>query len=586
MQSSPFGSRGIVLLFLLALGQIAIGQAHAAPASTFPINRVRYFPAAEREQAMVGGKITGSNVSEREGFEPLAEITSAPAAGKWSEITFPNTKLYRWIRYEAPPGSHGNVAELEFYSGEKLMPGKNFGSFGWIGLHNWPRATDKKTDTYFDSDIADGQYVGIDVGEAATAQMPRMLPPPGDEEHQGGLDIELRCNTPGAVVRYSFTARPDSGSGQIYDKKIHLDRLTTLFAAAFKEGMPPSPIASGTYFAGTAPKPGLHTMHIGNSLTGSLSPLPMYARAAGYLHDFHSWTKDGQTTPNFWDTTQNKNKAEWDKEFSAMSGLDHFSVQPRLRGFSEADLANEAKYDALFFELARAKSPEVQPWIYSEWPSRRPGFNGWPPPFTTYSEACAALMQCGEVIQQKLLETTKSGKAPRILPCTLAVAHFKLRLEQQQIPGWSANDFDPAMFYDNVHPGDSGRYLLSMVWLAAFYGESPVGKVPPVLANISAEQAAALQRLAWDVVRNYPGCGLYEEGKVPCAKPEIVSDGKMIALKSSTPEAWFRYTLDGTAPARTHGYIYCGPIAASAGVHVKALAYKSGMADSEVTERP
>jgi hypothetical protein len=195
-------------------------------------------------------------------------------------------------------------------------------------------------------------------------------------------------------------------------------------------------------------------------------------------------------------------------------------------------------------------------------------------------------MMCGETIQQKVLEISKTGKPPRILPCTLAVAHLKMRLEQGQIPGWKEADFDPVMFYDNVHPGDPGKYLLAMVWLAAFYGESPVGKVPPVLANISAEQAAALQRLAWDVVKNYPGCGLYEEGTAPCAKPEIVSDGKMVTLKSSTPEAWFRYTLDGTAPARTRGYIYCGAITAAPGVHVKAVAYKSGMADSEVGVQP
>src|ERR1700744_264030 len=70
------------------------------------VDRVRYFPASGREQAMVGGKITGSNVSARDEFETLTEITSTPPAGHWNELTFPNTKLYRWIRYEAPAGSY------------------------------------------------------------------------------------------------------------------------------------------------------------------------------------------------------------------------------------------------------------------------------------------------------------------------------------------------------------------------------------------------------------------------------------------------------------------------------------------------
>jgi hypothetical protein len=141
------------------------------------------------------------------------------------------------------------------------------------------------------------------------------------------------------------------------------------------------------------------------------------------------------------------------------------------------------------------------------------------------------------------------------------------------------------MFYDNVHPGDAGRYLLCLTWFAAFYGESPVGKIPPVNMSITAAQADALQRLAWDVVKNYPDCGLYEEGTTPCGKPEFASDGRIITLKSATPGAWFRYTLDGTVPTRTRGYVYCGVISVQPGIAVKAIAYKSGMADSEVAEQ-
>jgi hypothetical protein len=140
------------------------------------------------------------------------------------------------------------------------------------------------------------------------------------------------------------------------------------------------------------------------------------------------------------------------------------------------------------------------------------------------------------------------------------------------------------MFYDNVHPGEPGRYLLCMIWFASFYGESPVGKIPPVNASITAEQAGALQRLAWDVVKNYSDCGLYEEGTTPCGKPEFVSDGKTITLKSATPGAWFRYTFDGTTPTRTRGYVYCGVVSVQPGMTLKAVAYKSGMADSLVAE--
>jgi len=546
------------------------------------VNRVRYFPAPGRELAMAGGKIAGSNVSVREGFEPLAEIKSAPAAGQWSELTFTNTKRYRWIRYEAPPGSYGNVAELEFYSGQRRLLGQTFGSFGWRNLRNWPRAFDQKTDTWFDSDTADGQYLGVDVGELATAQTPRLDPPPTKGEALTPPQVELKCNTPGAMVRYSFTGAPGANDGLVYQGPIHLDRLTTIFAVAFKDGMPPSPIAWGTYPVGAPLKAGLHSLHVGNSLTGSLMRLPDCVRAAGYIHDYHTWLKEGGATPAIWTNTQAKAKAEWDQELAGMPRIDHLSVQPRLPGFTDSDLANEAKYDALFFEAARAKSPDVQPWIYAEWPSRKVGFNGWPPPSTTYEEACAALLMSTETVERKVRETYKEGKRPRILPCTLAVAHLKNQLEEGKIPGLSTQDFDPIMFYDNVHPGDPGRYLLAMVWFAAFYGESPVGKIPPVATSLTAEQADALQRLAWDVVKNYPDCGLYEEGVQPCGKPALASDGKIITLTSPTPGAWLRYTIDGSNPTRTTGYVYCGPIPVRPDLHLKAVAYKSGLADSEI----
>src|SRR6266853_574459 len=71
--------------------------------------RVRFFPAPAAEQAMVGGKFTGSNVSPTAGFVTLAEIKTAPLPGQWSELSLDNHKLYRWLRYEGPPGSYGKV---------------------------------------------------------------------------------------------------------------------------------------------------------------------------------------------------------------------------------------------------------------------------------------------------------------------------------------------------------------------------------------------------------------------------------------------------------------------------------------------
>jgi hypothetical protein len=136
----------------------------------------------------------------------------------------------------------------------------------------------------------------------------------------------------------------------------------------------------------------------------------------------------------------------------------------------------------------------------------------------------------------------------------------------------------------------SGCYLVALTWYAALYRESPEGKLLPIGTALTVRQARVLQRLAWDVVRNYPDCGLYEAGATRTGKPQFTSGQKAInnvarvTLASATPGAWFRYTLDGTPPARTNGYVYCGVISARPGMTVKAVAYQSGMADSDVAE--
>jgi acetyl esterase/lipase len=578
----------------LAPERPASGRKDARP--TF--NRARFFPAPGREQAMLGGRFSGSNVSARAGFEPLAQIRSVPAAGQWTELSFANPKLYRWIRYEAPPGSHGNVAELEFDFGQRQPWGRPFGSFGWRAMRNWPRAVDHKTDTWFDSDCPDGQYVGLDVGELGTAQFPRMDPPPG--EAKGPLRVALRCNTPGAIVRYSFQECPGPGDGQLYKGPIVVDRTTTIFAVAFHEGMPPSPLACGTYFFGA--RPGLSTLHIGNSLTQSTVGFPRFARAAGYLHQYQLSTHGGGNTRVVWNDPALRK--EWEQILAAAARLDHFTVQPRFAHFQQADFDDELKYDLLFFELVRAKFPQVQPWIYAEWPGRREGdrSSGWTPifdsrmhplgPTLSYEESSAALLFYIEELQRKMLETDRGPHRPRILPCALAAGWLKNWLDHGKIPGLSASDFDLVMFSDNVHPDDPGRYLMDLVWFAAFYRQSPLGKVPPVGIELKAVQAEALQRLAWDIVRNYPDCGLYEEGATPCGEPQFASapaaikDLARVTLSSATPGAWFRYTLDGTRPTRTRGYVYCGVIHVPPGMTLQAVAYKSGMADSRVATAP
>ena len=204
----------------------------------------------------------------------------------------------------------------------------------------------------------------------------------------------------------------------------------------------------------------------------------------------------------------------------------------------------------------------------------------------------SAMLLYMEEVQHKIAETYRDGKPVRVLPVSLAMGWARNLIDHDRLPGIPPGQasFYATLFEDHVHVGAAGAYLVDMTWFAAFYRESPEGKVLPVGTSLTAQQAAVLQRLAWSVVKNYPDCGLYEEGSVPVGKPQFSPAAEKIegvtpvTLRSDTPDAWFRYTLDGTEPTRTRGYVYCGVISARPGMTVKAIAYKSGMADSAVGE--
>jgi hypothetical protein len=558
-------------------------------------NRVRFYPAPEREKAMVGGKISGSNVSATSGFTVLAEITTAPPAGKWSDMSFKNEKVYRWLRYEAPTGSHGNVAELEFYAGEKKLAGQGYGSPGARAGRSWNKALDGDTATWFDSDSADQQFVGIDVGDKATAGTPVMDPKPGD--HKKSLTVTLKCRVPEAVIRYTLDGTvPGPRGGTVYAEPLAVDKVTTLTAVSFKDGMAPSPPASGLYWLETAAKPGLSTFHVGNSLTNTTGQFATFARTAGYPHEYRSFTAGGALTKKLWDVDVATRKDAWEKLLASYKKIDHFTVQPR-----DFNVAEEADYDIRFFNAVRQKFPDVQPWLYAEWVEKnrgRPTDQGKVPssqmktlyPALTWEESMAAMLLYNEELQLKVCETYKEGKRPRVLPSAVAMGWVKNAIDNGKFPGAEPGSFYPLLFSDGVHPNVKGGYLVDLTWYAAFYRESPEGRMLPVNTGLTAEQATAMQRLAWEVVKNYPDCGLYEVGTKHVSTPRFspapaaLDNVTPVMLSSATPGAWFRYTLDGTEPTRTRGYLYCGVVSVRPGLTLKAVAFKSGMADSPVAE--
>ena len=540
---------------------------------------------------MVGGKFSGSNVSATEGFHVLAEIKEKPREQAWTDLIFSNNKLYRWLRYDAPPGSHGCLGELEFYSGERKVDGYRYGTIGELKGRGWRFAFDGDPKTWVEMEEADGQYAGLDLSEQATARTPKFLPPPVGVQQP--LQVELNELTPYATVRYTVDgSMPTATTGEVFKKPFRLEKTTTVIAAAFVEGWAPSPPLIGAYLIGDDVRPGLSTLHIGNTLTDITAQFPLYVRTAGREHIYRTFTIPGGWTNQLWAEHLQQRKREWNVDWEILRRIDQLTLQPR-----DFNIAEEAQNDRQFIDLARTKTPEVQPWLFAEWVERdrpRPSDKGEVPstqmtkvfPSLTWEESMGAMLLYVEDVRRKIAETDKGGKRVRVLPTNLAMGWIRNKIEHGEFPGAKRTDFYPLLFRDTIHPNPNGAYLVDLTWYAAFYRESPEGKVPAVGTDLTPEQAAAMQRLAWDVIENYPDCGIFEEGKTPAGKPEFTPTARALAevtpvtLSSSTPGAWFRYTLDGTTPTRTNGYVYCGVISVRPGMTIKTVAFKSGMADS------
>ncbi|MES2595242.1 MAG: chitobiase/beta-hexosaminidase C-terminal domain-containing protein [Verrucomicrobiota bacterium] len=583
-------------LLLLASMLMVVVTLPAAPPPFSPCTKLRFAPLPGSEKAMIGAKVEGSNTSRMEGYVTLGTVTETPKVKQWNEVTFENTTLYRWIRLSMPEGSTAKMGKVEVYSGKQLLASDDKGS-------SFKPFVDGE-------DAVNESAVGFDLFPSATPNRPSFTP--AESELEGPAEIKLAAH-PDAIIRYTLDgSTPTTEHGETYKQAIQVTKNTTITAVAILPDRAPSLPVATTYLLKGQTKPALFTAHVGNSLTGTCNSFWRYARTAGYPHHQESFLRPGALTRENWavSTGEYKNDAKakmkeaqsqkrgtqtWEDYWAKIGQVDLLTLQPR-----DFDLEKEVAAEVNFIRKFREKSPDLQPWLYCEWVEmkrERPSDKGTVPsyqmkktfPALTWEESMSAMLLYVEELQCRLNPQLKDGKKARIIPSALAMGWIKNKIDRGEVPGVKPGSFYPLLFNDQVHPAQSpaqgsanGAHLVGLTWYSAFYREAPEGKVLPIETTFTPEQARIIERLAWDVVKNYPDCGLYEEGKEACAKPVIENDGKRITLKSSTAGAWFRYTLDGTTPTRTCGYVYCGVISVQPGIQLKAVAYKSGMADSEV----
>jgi hypothetical protein len=138
--------------------------------------------------------------------------------------------------------------------------------------------------------------------------------------------------------------------------------------------------------------------------------------------------------------------------------------------------------------------------LYQVWPEID---RANPTPWVEYVRQELYAWEC--VAQQVNGSLEAAGRSDRVgvIPGASALATLVERALAGDVPGIDGSPADRlgAVFEDNVHLAPAGTYLLSALHYAALFGRSPAGASAP--SEVPAEQATALQNIAWDVLSRY-----------------------------------------------------------------------------------
>lgn len=489
------------------------------------VTRVRFFPRSGNAGRMIGGRFSGSNVGPTSNFVTLTTIGSAPPEGQWSEITISNSTIYRYIKYEAPPQSSGNVAEIEFYSGGSRLTGTNFGTAGSFnnGGNTFEKALDGNTATFFDAASGDDQYVGIDLGASAQVAAPSFSPAPGT--YSSAQNLTISSATSGASIRYTINGSAPTCTSGTSGTSVSVSVTTTVRAIACRSSLADSSVIAATYTIGAVPTPqpggASRIYHIGNSLTDTInySAMRTLTQSKGNTYDFGRHMIPGAPLEWIWDHPNDGfQEPPYGLYANALPNYrwDTVTLQPFDR-----QLDGDTDYSKRFINLARqrAENSNTQFYIFSHW--MRKNSDGtlnydqaWLRPYTGgYDGTNETKDYYEKLVTQLRSQTGFLSKPVLIVPVGDVLYELNQRMKRGEIPGYS----DVTQLYaDGIHLNNVGQLVTGATFYATIYKTNPAGASYAGYdgASGSADRditdalANTIYDAVWDIVSTHPYAGV------------------------------------------------------------------------------
>ncbi len=172
------------------------------------------------------------------------------------------------------------------------------------------------------------------------------------------------------------------------------------------------------------------------------------------------------------------------------------------------DLANvllwedTVRYTRHFHERLVTGNARANSYLYHSWLEVMNKSD--PSAWINYERAAAPAWQCVAARVNQSLAGEGRGDRMAYLPAGLALANLVEQATRSGVAGISGGSVRETMdrlFSDDVHLTRTGAYYMALVSYASVYRRSPVGAWAP--ADVTAQQARALQDIAWQSVASY-----------------------------------------------------------------------------------
>ena len=148
-----------------------------------------------------------------------------------------------------------------------------------------------------------------------------------------------------------------------------------------------------------------------------------------------------------------------------------------------------------------AGNPDAEVLLYHTWLHLDPDA---PWPWIDYERAVLPMWEC--VASRANLDLPARGNVPRVrvLPGGSALAEVAAMLWEDKVAGDASENPGERvrlLFSDDVHMSEAGRYFISLVHYAVFFGRNPKGAAIPV--SLAPETGSYMQTLAWQYAVSY-----------------------------------------------------------------------------------